>query len=365
MMGVLWAVAAFYFTGWSTDRVKLGTRICGHSLTSALESLDDDKSIEWVTVNDASADAGAEVLPLYPLPTVYLPGHNYTLNNVQTRNLQMALDLSVGGRFVSVLRTIDTGRLAAVGTVLEILELDPQYREDGVLRRIVVTCHATEVVRIQSVVNPEALELSHQLRNPYEYASCTVEPVSSEDGTVEEGILDDYREVRDLYMSGVGTHDDDHWLRQQLTPSTFPEAVSHSFWETAHLWQTLCATIRTGYQLRLQSDRNELLIDAALRKGGPLELPIHLEDLDPEDRRPVYALEQRLQQEWIETGLDPCLDFQRILQGPHRSEVLANLIRRERGRLERLAEQTQELTTSSVDQFSPPGKGAWFDDSLW
>ena len=99
-------------------------------------------------------------LPIYPLPAVYLPSTSFqTLNNVQTKNIRMAKDLKAGkwnlslnevdedygniqtdgGYFVASLRAQDTGRIAMIGSLMQVIYLEENYAMDKrTLTRIVV-----------------------------------------------------------------------------------------------------------------------------------------------------------------------------------------------------------------------------------
>ncbi len=117
------------------------------------------------------------------------------------------------------------------------------------------------------------------------------------------------------------------------------------------------------------SDRNELLIDAAIAKGGPLNLPVHVEDLLLEDRQKVQELEVLAQQQWLSLQLDPTMDFQVLLSletYEKRLQYFASMVHRERTRLERLL-QVDQNGKKDVDKKTEkvPNKGAWFDDSAW
>ena len=86
-----------------------------------------------------------------------------------------------------------------------------------------------------------------------------------------------------------------------LTTTSATASAAAEFWRVAKVWQSLCETVREGKQLALVADRNELLVAAAIRKGGgPLKLPVHVEDVDPMDRMRVQALELRAQERWFD-----------------------------------------------------------------
>ena len=99
-------------------------------------------------------------------------------------------------------------------------------------------------------------------------------------------------------------------------------------------------TLRHGRQGMLPGDRNELMIDARDRMGGPRKLPILLSDIDPESRLEVQKLDMRFQKEHELSNMDPTLDFQVLIGLPttkQRFDFLARLVARERSRLEALA----------------------------
>jgi len=111
-------------------------------------------------------------------------------------------------------------------------------------------------------------------------------------------------------------------------------------WILAQEWQSVCMTLRQGRQSWLSAERNERMVEAACAKGGPLKLPIHLSDLEPESRWEIQRLDQEAQTDHEESGMDPVLDFQVLIGLPttkRRFEFLEKLVSRERRRLEDLA----------------------------
>lgn len=150
------------------------------------------------------------------------------------------------------------------------------------------------------------------------------------------------------------------------------------FWSAVQLWQTLCETIRMVYETTLTAERNEYMVNAAIQNGngGPLQLPIHLEDLIPTDRRHVEQMERTAQQDWQQLQLEPCIDFQILLSLRHdhdRFDYLSQMIARERQRLENDMVQdsdracTEERSDPSVERPDTPPvrRGAWFNDDYW
>lgn len=317
-----------------------------------------------------------EIMPLYPLGATYLPSKtNHTLNNVELKNIQMAQDLKEGGRFCVTLKASDSGRLASVGTVMRILELEPHER-DGTVKRIIVKCCAEELVDICSIVNPEAADRTRALKHPKEYLKARVrkrevhvEPYTSIQCDVTASkIVDDYHYVRFAYLDGVGARELPPFalehLSQALPPFTAEDlSTDLGFWQAALVWQTLCYTVREGRQMTLSADRNELMVAAASKKGGPLKLPIHVEDLSPSDRFQLQELERQAQSDFLVMRLDPCLDFQVLLamnSFKDRLDFLSQLISRERRRLEEAA--LEPVLEDTVDeQLQRNRTGAWFE----
>jgi Lon protease-like protein len=334
------------------------------------------------------------LMPLYPLPATYLPvqGTNFTLNNVEPRNLQMALDLmddddsndstGKGSRcFCAVLRATDTGRIASVGTVLKILDIAKQERDDQLIR-IVVTCQAQEAVEICSIENPKAASYEQRLRRSPEYLKARVRPLqpqtqvdeSSIDARILSQLVEDFGLVKTMYKLGVGSHKMPPQALVKIadalptwTTSDF-ESGDQAFWNAAQVWQSLCYTVLHGRQMMLSTDRNELMVAAASQKGGPLKLPIHMEELNPAARRRIETMEVRAQEEFFDLGLDPCLDFQAMISLASRAEriqLLSQLVSRERRRLEMVAQQIKQIETIETNEPEEPPKGAWFNDDAW
>ena len=361
-------------------------RYAYYPLNTALEWLAIERSMEqkygnfgWFLVSDRAAaddnddDDDSETLPLYPLGATYLPSMTkHTLNNVEARNIQMAQDLQQGGRFCVTLAASDTGRLASVATVMRILELEPHERE-GEVKRIIVKCRAEELVDIEGIINPEAADREHRLRHPSDYLKAKVRRRVIEQCPFEEceeiisKIIKDYNYVRTAYLDGVGASELPPFslehLAQALPKWNAKDLTTDSgFWDASLVWQTLCYTVREGRQITLSANRNELMVAAASAKGGPLKLPIHVSDLSPTDRFRLQELERQAQSDFLEMGLDPCLDFQ-VMLAMHdfesRLKFLSKLVSRERRRLEKLA--LEPAVEEEVDEQPRNRTGAWFE----
>jgi hypothetical protein len=419
---IKWRIAVRNVAAVPTMSSKVLTLRSAHSLQTSLEFLADERSMrgdaaykglhwfdptESIDLNGIN-DYSCLTLPLYPLSATYLPAMrvNHTLNNVQPKNICMALDLvsaeSTDTRFCVALSTVDTGKIASVGVIMRVLEIEPQER-DGTVVRVKVTCRCEEIVNILRVENPDAASLESRIRRSDNYLMARVQPyhlgsssppVSLEsssttttttgsttttnredrgDSGVAQKLVDDYNAVRQLYLDGTGKNDLPPFALATLTKDLPALSLSSSsslltdsalFWQTAQMWQTLCYTVREGRQMRLSVDRNEIMIASAMKKGGPLKLPVHMEDLGPADRRQLEEMEVEAQREWVALGLDPCLDFQVLLtlrEAEDRVAFLARMIHRERLRLEEIARQPATPVEEKAEP-EPQRKGAWFDD---
>jgi len=414
---------------WDPDpnpTMEKSTDECASRASTIILSEDDDDDDDEEEETSKTTRKATIQVPLYPLPAVYLPtgqSINYTLNNIEARNIQMALDLQQlkdANRdpwFCVVLRALDTGRLTKVGTLMRMVDRDIQYHtengngngnghdsHDNTLwpRKIVVTCVAERLVDIQSVENPASLTLEHRLRHPKEYARATVTTTRNELSdfnisteclrALQEQASNEYETVRQFYTRDDGAFDDlplfGNWTDSLpiLSPDSFAKthfnSNNYSFWTSALVWQSLCHTIREGHQRLLASNRNEMLIVAAMKKGGPLKLPVRIEDVEPDDQLMVRELERSLQHDWEKLQLDPILDIQYLLELDTHEQRLAHLvhlIQRERKRLEQevLMKEPNRLRLSRTlmkeylleedmkqDQ-QQPRKGAWFNDEIW
>eukprot|EP00591_Stephanopyxis_turris_P013705 CAMPEP_0195536578 /NCGR_PEP_ID=MMETSP0794_2-20130614/46341_1 /TAXON_ID=515487 /ORGANISM="Stephanopyxis turris, Strain CCMP 815" /LENGTH=152 /DNA_ID=CAMNT_0040670031 /DNA_START=12 /DNA_END=467 /DNA_ORIENTATION=+ len=104
----------------------------------------------------------------------------------------------------------------------------------------------------------------------------------------------------------------------ELTVNCFGDR--ERFWDAVETWQTLCNTIREARRVEIQSTVNEITIDEAIKKGGPLNLPVHRETLPPTVQRQLDHMEKQAAKDFIEMGMDPCIDFQALLSCRSHSE---------------------------------------------
>jgi hypothetical protein len=351
-------------------------RALKHDAYTRLSWIDPSNPFDDIISRDDDALIG---MPLYPLGATYLPSETIQiLNNVQPRNIKMALDLirHQDRRFCVVLCATDTGRISSEGTVMQVINMDIQEGFDGEIRRILLQCRPEKVVTIESILNPEAFSPENRILMSNEYLKARVRvrpqqefmPQSPKIDALIAELIRDYNVVRNLYQEGTGKSFLPHFASN--FSESMPEWTANNFkteldlWKTAEIWQTLCNTVREGSQMLLSADRNEAMVAAAMTKSGPLKLPIHMEDLEPNVRRQLVDMEVQGQADFQMLGMDPCLDFQALLgleQVEDRLHFLCFMVLRERTRLESLPQI--EVNVIKV-QPRVPQKGAWFESEF-
>ncbi|KAL3929986.1 MAG: hypothetical protein SGBAC_011970 [Bacillariaceae sp.] len=336
----------------------------------------------------------------------------------------MALDLNMSQTplFCVTLMAADTGKIATTGTLLRVIDMeaveDPLFAEDAAasnkFQRITVHCRSEGVVDICGIDNPEAASRKSRLMRSSEYlrgpvrmrkrlleATTTSAPAAAAAAAlrrleaIKSQIRQDFRLLNTMYELGIWAHEmppnalvnlakampsENELFRQEET-SIGNE--SSTIWQAAQVWQSLCLTIQAGRQQLLNSDRNELMVEAATQNGGPLKLPIHLEDLDLPARKRVQELETKAERAFRELQLDPTLDFLALLSlDSHEEQLkwLGEMVSRERRRMEQAAldyttagsidgdlllEEEEKDTDLELQEQGTAPKGAWFDDDLW
>ena len=161
-------------------------------------------------------------------------------------------------------------------------------------------------------------------------------------------LINDYNTIKTIYQLEIG--------KEEFPPSTLSklgnamsawdfdqiEGNKMEFWRAVQEWQSVCYTLRAAKQSLLSANRNERMIEDACSRGGPLELPIHLEECSRPVRAEIEHMEVEAQSAYEKLQLDPTMDFQAMLSLPdfdQRVQWLAAVVSRERARLERVATQ--------------------------
>mmetsp|Transcript_21861 Transcript_21861/g.50424 ORF Transcript_21861/g.50424 Transcript_21861/m.50424 type:complete len:495 (-) Transcript_21861:271-1755(-) len=296
------------------------------------------------------------------------------------KNIEMALDVdqSKNKRFCVVLRAHDSGRIASVGTVMELdgLTIDRNVQDSGI-RRILVSARPVALAKIESIVNPPTSDRSFQSSREYLKAKVSIQEEMDLKPTKDTAelvslILKDYKTILDLYKRGVGTDASPLRTLEQADSAVLEEwasenfATSESFWKTVDMWQILCNTVRDDYQRRLTAERNEFMVGAAIKQGGILNLPVREEHLTPQDRQTLQEMRDKSIVEYIERGMDPTLDFQVLIAAKDYRERLTFFAKMVRNECQRLPELMLEAMRRKrkekmMKSQGTPSEGAWVD----
>ena len=117
-------------------------------------------------------------------------------------------------------------------------------------------------------------------------------------------------------------------------------AEDSDWWAALEVWQMYCATRLAGAAALHRAERNELIIDAKLREGGALVIPVQESTLSLPDRVRLHDLDTRAADAMAQMGLDDKIDFQACLEARQpleRATILHSGVKRESERLARRA----------------------------
>ncbi len=351
-------------------------------------------------------------LPIYPVSAVHLPSSaTHTLHNTQTKNIKMSRDLKAGKWdidfdffcgttrnrrdvqkkqcFVLTLFAQDTYRLASVGTLVEVISMEDTYTYDKkTLLRVVVKCRALGLVEINgfqagtiNMSDDYLVGKINLIQTGFEQNHTPKQMETSSDCKMLDQIIQDYEIVRDMYTNrnSVASSELPPYARdavQSNMPSfSRKDFLSYrNFWNVADCYQMLCNTVRDARRSELQVEINEIMIEAASKKKGPLKLPIKRQSLPDDVQSRIRKMEQEESEDFLSSGLDPALDFQILLgmgkgrdihknrgslafldpnvgQNIHmeRIKYLATMIKKEKDRLE-IKESLKDMFQTSSDE---------------
>ncbi len=320
-------------------------------------------------------------LPIYPVSAVHLPSSaTQTLHNTQMKNVKMSRDLkdeiwNVDTKdlfqndersekqlpcFVLTLFAQDTFRLASSGTLMEVISMEDTYDLDKKLIRVVVKCKAVGIVDIEGF-EQETIEKENEyligrvkLRGiEHDNIHSTIDEENKEAKALIQRVTKDYNDVRDMYTNteSIASKELPPYARDAVQANIIEcseDDFLHEsrFWDVAECWQMLCNTIKDARRVDLQSDVNEIMIDAASKKKGPLKLPIKRHELPDDVQSKIIKMEQEASEDFLSCGLDPAIDFQLLMGVGREGNIdsnqvhleriiyLAEMIKREKDRLE-------------------------------
>lgn len=251
--------------------------------------------------------------------------------------------------FCATLRARDTNRIASVGTIMQVIDVDDRSIRGArtwpgdilpTLHRVVCNCKAVGTVDVIEIEGHEYKE------DDYLIAKVKVRGLEDDCPTTSdtEQLVNDYQKVRSIYINSqsLAFNELPNFARKAMhTMPTFDVDSLRdktAFWMMIETWQMLCNTIQQSKRTALQGIINEMSVTVAMQtKKGPLELPIKRESLPLEVQKSFEDIEENASRDFMELGMDPVLDFQELLQiedHADRVEKFAWMVARERSRLE-------------------------------
>ena len=102
-------------------------------------------------------------------------------------------------------------------------------------------------------------------------------------------------------------------------------ATAETSWEALELWQRYCTTRLATAAADSRADRDELLIDAAVRRGGAITVPVDITTLPPDDRRRILENDERAADALRQMELADATAFQALLEERSATARLAAL----------------------------------------
>ena len=319
---------------------------------------------------------GTRQVALYPLPAVYLPGSQCMVRNIEQRNLAMCREQS---EFVAAYVASDRSSCASIGSLLRIDDVRPAARDNsGMVLAAESTSNVLEVrctvvgrVRLVACENLEAWRRPE--RDQYLLADVAAYEDEDEEGGEGGEAKQDAEKVEDSREAADESDDDEWWMGAaaagdvanaiyQLVDALFESAGADGmdtgvdvdatvasleraaelaeeadWWGALDLWQMYCATRLAGASMLHRTERNEFIIDAKMREGGEIQIPVRESTLAEEDRVKLADLDRRAADAVTQMGLDDARAFQACLEARRPSERARSLLRGVQSEAERLA----------------------------
>ena len=307
-------------------------------------------AIQWHVFASPPSQASSDTraMALYPLPAVYLPGSNHVIRNVEPRNIAMCRERK---EFVAAFLHPDGSRCASVGALLQVDSVRPAARDTSC--QVLASSTPSKVLQVQCTVVGRALidscQNPEQWRNPSKDQYLVANVLAYEDAEGDE-VLDaaSLEEVEDelfgLIDSLLDNPEEEGAIDVGAAVASLEEAAALAsagrLWAALDSWQVHCTTRKAAAAWLARAERNEFLVDAKLKEGGALSIPIDERTLGLEDRAKLADLDRRAAEAAAQLGLDDVQTFQRVLESQTAAERLALLregVRREASRLARRA----------------------------
>ena len=280
-------------------------------------------ALSWVRF-DASPTAATNTqqYPLYPLRATYMPCGSVELRNTEPRNVRMCRETEY---FVATLLNADGASCAEVGTLLRIDDVENATRDatGQVLARprdapraLRVRCTAVGRRRLVGIRNGDAyFDAGARLRG--EFLVGEFEAYEDEEST---DTTPDNAASALAFLARSLQGDERRVVEEAATLATVETS-----WEALELWQRYCATRRATAVADARADRDELLIDAKVRQGGAITVPVDISTLPPDDRRRILENDERAADALEQLEIADAAAFQALLEERSATARLAAL----------------------------------------
>ena len=281
-------------------------------------------ALSWVRFDappPTNAANTAQRYPLYPLRATYMPCGSVELRNTEPRNVRMCREANY---FVASLLHADGASCAEVGTLLRIDGVENATRDatGQVLARprdapraLRVRCTAVGRRRLVGIRNGDAyFDAGARLRGEF----LVGEFEAYDDDESADATPDAASALAFLARSLQGDE-------RKVVEEAATLATAETSWEALELWQRYCTTRLATAAVDARADRDELLIDAALRRGGAITVPVDITTLPPDDRRRILENDERAADALEQLEIADATAFQALLEERSATARLAAL----------------------------------------
>ena len=282
-------------------------------------------ALSWVRFDappPTNAANTAQRYPLYPLRATYMPYGSVELRNTEPRNVRMCKETEY---FVaSLLNAEDGASCAAVGTLLRIDGVENATsdstgqvlaRPRDAPRALRVRCTAVGRRRLVGIRNGDAyFDAGARLRG--EFLVGEFEAYDDDEST--DTTPDAASALAFLARSLQGDE-------RRVVEEAAALATAETTWESLELWQRYCATRLATAAADARADRDELLIDAKVRQGGAITVPVDISTLPPDDRRRILENDERAADALQQLEIADAAAFQALLEERSATTRLAAL----------------------------------------
>ena len=270
-------------------------------------------ALSWVRFDappPTNAATTTQRYPLYPLRATYMPCGSVELRNTEPRNVRMCKETEY---FVASLLNADGASCAAVGTLLRIDGVENATRDNtgqvlarprDAPRALRVRCTAVGRRRLVGIRNGDAyFDAGARLRG--EFLVGEFEAYDDDEST--DTTPDAASALAFLARSLQGDE-------RKVVEEAATLATAETSWRALELWQRYCATRLATAAADARADRDELLIDAALRRGGAITVPVDISTLPPDDRRRILENDERAADALEQLEIADAAAFQALLE---------------------------------------------------